>query len=71
MIGRPSQPDLDNTSVGKPGDIGACEEFSRVPGLWEGGFFIARMPLSAVDLARRSTMKGSLYEHPDKYKWIR
>lgn len=39
MIGRPSQPDLDNTSVGKPGEIGSCEEFSRVPGLWEGGFF--------------------------------
>lgn len=40
MIGRPSQPDLDNTSVGKPGEIGSCEEFSRVPGLWEGGFLL-------------------------------
>jgi len=26
MIGRPSQPDLGNTSVGKPDEIGSCEE---------------------------------------------
>src|SRR3569832_1915386 len=58
-IGRPSQPDLGNTSVGKPEDIEPCEGSAAFPIVWVSGFFIVsvRMPLSAsrVDNHERSS----------------
>jgi hypothetical protein len=47
MIGRPSQPDLDNTSVGKPDINGSREESAAFPSKKGSGFFVVTIPQAA------------------------
>ena len=47
MIGRPSQPDLGNTSVGKPDNDGSREESAAFPSTKGSGFFIVNRLLVA------------------------
>ncbi len=63
-IGRPSQPDLGNTSVGKLDDSGSREIQPRSLPDGEAAFLLHEYHVGFYS-AHRPTMKGSLYEHPD------
>ncbi len=74
MIGRPSQPDLGNTSVGKPDQSGLSEDSAAFPAQGKAAFLLpdCRVDMRSLLVRKlRHTMKGSLYEHPSQYERIR
>ena len=48
MIGRPSQPDLGNTSVGKPDNSGPCEDSAVTPSLGKAAFLLPAVSFQAL-----------------------